>query len=155
METFSALVALCEGNPVFSSQRPFTRSFDALFDMSLNIQLSKQSRHRWFETPSISLWRHCYANVPNDSPILDNIICVSCHVDSLLTSLSAVHVIHVGLWPFGSHVLHEWIHLIHWNGSLYAHFLTEIPLNARCRLIWYLIGQEADRGSFLWGSLVR
>ena len=63
METFSALLALCEGNsPVtgeFPSQRPVTRSFDVFFDLRLYKWLSKQSRRRWFETPSRSLWRHC------------------------------------------------------------------------------------------------
>ena len=61
--TFSALLALCVGNwPVtgeFPSQRPMTRSFDVIFDLSLNKRLSKQSRRWWFETPSRSLWRHC------------------------------------------------------------------------------------------------
>ena len=63
MEAFSALLALCEGNPPvtgeFPSQRPVTWSFDVFFDLPLNKRLSKQSRHRWFETPSHSLWRHC------------------------------------------------------------------------------------------------
>ena len=40
METFSELLALCEGNsPVigeFPSQRPVTRSFDVYFDPRLN-----------------------------------------------------------------------------------------------------------------------
>ena len=39
METFSALLALCEGNsPVvgeFPAQRPVTRSFDVFFDLRL------------------------------------------------------------------------------------------------------------------------
>ena len=63
METFSALLALCEGNsPVtgeFSSQRPLTRNFDVFFDLRLNKWLNKSSRRRWFEMPSRSLWRHC------------------------------------------------------------------------------------------------
>ena len=63
METFSALLVLCAGNsPVtgeFPSQRPVTRSFDVFFDLRLNKQLSKQSRCRWFETPSRPLLRHC------------------------------------------------------------------------------------------------
>ena len=63
METFSALLALCAGNsPVtgeFTSQRPVTRSFDVFFYLHQNKRLSKQSRHRWFETPSHSLWRQC------------------------------------------------------------------------------------------------
>ena len=36
----------------FPSQRPVTRSFDVFFDLRLNKRLSKQSRRRWFETPS-------------------------------------------------------------------------------------------------------
>ena len=63
METFSALLALCEGNPSvtggFPSQRPVTRSFDVFFCARLNKRLSKQSRCWWFETPRRSLWRHC------------------------------------------------------------------------------------------------
>ena len=64
MEKFSALLAVCEGNsPVtgeFPSQRPVTRSFDVFFDLRLNKRLIRPSRRRWFETPSRSLWRHCY-----------------------------------------------------------------------------------------------
>ena len=45
METFSALLDLCEGNsPVtgeFPSQRPVTQSFDVFFDLHLNKRLSK------------------------------------------------------------------------------------------------------------------
>ena len=59
MKTFSALLALCEGKPpVFPSQSPVTWSFDVFFDLRLNKRLGKQSRRRWFETPSRSLWRH-------------------------------------------------------------------------------------------------
>ena len=63
METFSTLLALCAGNwPVtgeFASQRQVTRSFDVLFDLRRNKQLSKQFRRRWFETPSCPSLRHC------------------------------------------------------------------------------------------------
>ena len=63
METFSALLAVCEGNPSvtgeFPSQRPMTRSFDILFHLRQNKRLNKQSRRRLFETPSPSLWRYC------------------------------------------------------------------------------------------------
>ena len=62
-KNFFALLALCEGNsPVtgeFPSQRPMTRNFDVFFDLHLNKRLSKQSRRRWFETLSRSLWRQC------------------------------------------------------------------------------------------------
>ena len=63
MEIFFALLALCAGtSPVtgeITTQRPFKRSFDVFFYLSLNKRLTK---HPWgwlFETPSCSLWRHC------------------------------------------------------------------------------------------------
>ena len=63
MESFSALLALCEGNPPFTggfpSQRQVTRSFDVFFYLRLDKPFSNQSRRRWFEMPSRSLWRHC------------------------------------------------------------------------------------------------
>ena len=46
----------------FPSQRPVTRGFDVFFDLRLDKRLSKQSRRRWFETPSHPLWRHCNDN---------------------------------------------------------------------------------------------
>ena len=59
----SALLAFCEGNlPVtgeFPSQRPVTRFFAVCFTLRLNKRLSTQSRRRWFEAPSRSLWRQC------------------------------------------------------------------------------------------------
>ena len=74
METFSALLALYEMNPPvagrFLSQRPVTRGFDVSFDLRLNKRLRKQSRRRWFETPSRSLWRHCNALIKQ--------VCICC-----------------------------------------------------------------------------
>ena len=62
METFYAVLTLCEGNPPvrgrFTSQRPVTQSFEVFLDLRLNKWLSKQSNRRWSETPSCSLWRH-------------------------------------------------------------------------------------------------
>ena len=63
MKTFSALLALCKGNPPvtgeFPSQKPLRRSFDFLFDLRLNKRLSKPSIRRWFGTPSRSLtWKN-------------------------------------------------------------------------------------------------
>ena len=45
------------------SKRLVARKFDVFFDLRLNKRLSKQSRCRWFETPSRSLWRHCNDHV--------------------------------------------------------------------------------------------
>ena len=62
METFAALLALCEVNPPvtneFPSQMPVTRNFDVFFDLHLNKRISKHSRRRWFQLPSRSLWHH-------------------------------------------------------------------------------------------------
>ena len=38
-----------------------TQSFDVIFNLRQNKQLSKQSRTWWFETPSRPLWRHSNA----------------------------------------------------------------------------------------------
>ena len=54
METFSALLAICE----FPAQRPVTRSFDVFFDLRLNKRLSKQWWGWWFVTLSRPLLRH-------------------------------------------------------------------------------------------------
>ena len=66
METFSALLAICAGNPPvtgeFPAQRPVRRSLDVFFDLRLNKRLSKQSWGWWFEKLSRPLCRHCNAN---------------------------------------------------------------------------------------------
>ena len=59
IETFSVLLALCEGNPPIPLTKASAVKFGVFFDLRLNKQLSKQSRRRWFETPLRSLWRHC------------------------------------------------------------------------------------------------
>ena len=63
MKASPALLALSEGNPpvagALSWRWPLTPSFDVFFDLYPDKRLSKQSRCRWFETPSRSLWFHC------------------------------------------------------------------------------------------------
>ena len=52
---------LCGISPVtgeFPSQRPVTLSFYVFFDLGQNKRLSKQSKPRWFDMPSRSLWRN-------------------------------------------------------------------------------------------------
>ena len=84
METFSALLAHCEGNPPvtggFPSQRPVKQSFNIFFDLRLNKRLSKQSKRRWFETTSRPLWRHC--NV--------TLICTQCDQMETFSALLAL-----------------------------------------------------------------
>ena len=61
VETVSASLVLCEGNPPvtddFHSQRSVKRSFDVFFDVRPNKRLNKQSICRWFDTPWRSLQR--------------------------------------------------------------------------------------------------
>ena len=62
METYSALLDICEGSQPATgglpSQRPLTQGFDISYDLHLDKRLCKQSGRRWFETPARSLWRH-------------------------------------------------------------------------------------------------
>ena len=84
METFSALLAICEENPPitggFPSQRPVTRSSHAFFDLRLNKGLIKQARWRWFWTPSRLLWCH-YNGMDSWIPMMraSNVGSVSIH----------------------------------------------------------------------------
>ena len=65
MGTFSALLALCEGNPPVTGGFPSHHKGQGrgalMFSLicALNKLLSKHSWGWWFETPSRSLWRHC------------------------------------------------------------------------------------------------
>ena len=52
-----------------SVNSPHTDQWRGAFMFSLNKRLSKQSRRRWFETPSRSLRLHCYV-VPNSYPVI-------------------------------------------------------------------------------------
>ena len=83
METFSVLLALCEGNsPIiseFPSQRPM--SFDVFFDLHLNKCLSNQSRCRWFEMPSHPLWHHCNDNTLR---LIENVWCFADNIFKLI-----------------------------------------------------------------------
>ena len=74
------VTGFCAGNsPVTAGNSPVTGQFPShrqwrgalmfFFDLRLNKRLSKQSRRRWFETPSRSLWRHCNV-VPNSDPMI-------------------------------------------------------------------------------------
>ena len=79
METLSALLALCEGNPPVTGGFPLKRQWRGVvfFDLRLNKHLSKQSRCRWIETPSRSLWRHRNEKVWTR---LDNLLYLSPHL---------------------------------------------------------------------------
>ena len=63
METLSALMVICEGNPLvtgrFSAQRVSNVIFDVFFDVNPKRLLNKQWSYRWFATP----WRSCDVSV--------------------------------------------------------------------------------------------
>ena len=59
METFPALLALCEGIHQSSVNSPHKGQWRGALMFSLYKQLRKPSRRRWFEMPSRSLWCHC------------------------------------------------------------------------------------------------
>ena len=76
----------------FPSQRPVTRSFDVFFDLLSNKRFSKQSRRRWFETSSRSLWRHCNADSGKAETIdgyLSAILCIWLRLFQRLHKLKA------------------------------------------------------------------
>ena len=91
METFSALLALCEGNPPVTFTNGVTRSFYVFFNLCLSKRLNKESRRRWFETPSRSLWRHCNGSVslPPNIVVQKNCVASSFATKSILDILSS------------------------------------------------------------------
>ena len=117
METFSVLLALCDGSSPFTgeipTQRPVTRSSDVFFDLRLNKRLSKQLG--WFETPSRPLWRH--RNVPQ-------ILVSACHA------------------KFWSLVRHIWLppthNLFSGTRNVGPYCDTFRPLGHGTRLPWHL-----------------
>ena len=79
--------------PQTNNQRLVTGSFDVFFDLLLKRQLNKQSRRRWFETPSSSLWRSI-----NGMTILERIGLCSCYDMKMLSVLVAL-VRNIYRWP--------------------------------------------------------
>ena len=68
----SPSLPLCEGNHRSQVDSPHKGKWRkalmfSFFDLRLNKRLSKQSRRRWFETPSHPLWCHCNDQNPKIS----------------------------------------------------------------------------------------
>ena len=129
MDTFSALLALCERNPLatgeFPPQRPVTRSFAIFFDPRLNKRLSKELRRWWFKTPLGSLWRHCNGGV--------NL--VSARVAAALLCFSECQGFRIALcWRYPKYPTRSHGDVIKWNYfSCYCPFVREIhrsPVNS-------------------------
>ena len=62
METFSALLALCEGEPPGTVTNASDAELWCFFHLRPNKRLRKQLRRWWFEMPWGSVWRFCNAS---------------------------------------------------------------------------------------------
>ena len=97
MDTFSALLALCAGNSLvtseFPAQRPVTQSFDVSFDLHLIKRLSKWSWGWWFVTPPCSWWCHC-----NDILCVELISYLDCYTVLTWWLLDCQWEFRHGLW---------------------------------------------------------
>ena len=82
----------------FPTQRPVTRSFDVFFDLRLNKRLSKQPWGWWFETPSLSLWRHCYVWKTCQKQVSRT--GVSYYIPQYVWDVITCHCHWIGLHPF-------------------------------------------------------
>ena len=110
---------------------PVTRRFDVLFDLCLKKRLNEQSKHRLFETPSSSLWRHCSA--------LD-ILSFLCSVQrwpliipigSALTQVTAINAIDRAIyrtigWCLLSSPLRAYLYTLYRRIQLFPNFMTTI-----------------------------
>ena len=100
METFSPLLALCEGNPSvtsgFPNQRPVTWSFYIFFALRLSKRLSKHPRSRWFDRPWRLVWRHCNV-LPNFNKTQQRTNCVN--NSGVIIKLSYVYFLFYAIFP--------------------------------------------------------
>ena len=92
---------------------PVIRSFDVFFNLCLKKRLSKQSRRRWFETLSRSLWHHYNVAVNN-----------ICRNDmhhtlpfSLWCSLVCISSIFHVMTSWQQHSPHYWP-FVHWDNAI-------------------------------------
>ena len=154
METFSARLSLCEGNPLvtggFPSQRPVTRSFDVFFDHLHKRLRTKQSRLWWFESLSRSLWRHCNAFPRLVLCVEKPIINLSAHkLSSAIGSPTAAF--HHGLvkdglaagWLLAGHMrfstrltTQHLIAFMTWRNANYSEFLQLYFIEMCCINVW-------------------
>ena len=102
----------------FPSHRPVTRSFDVFFDLRLNKRLSKQSRRRWFETPSSSLWRHCNV-VPGSRGIFRRSTRHSCPTGQIGGGGGGVRALW-NEWPQIWHTALSWLPFLEINYILHS-----------------------------------
>ena len=119
METFSVLLAICEGilplTGEFPSQRPVTLSFDVFFHMHLNKWLNKQSWGWWFEMPSCSLWRQCNA-IPSWVSCGVSFVSIFEENYSLIKRFVDSHNSHLMACPWGPNMeCFQWVQIFIWQ----------------------------------------
>ena len=133
MGTFSALLALCAGNSLSPVNSPHKGQWHGALMFSLICDWtngkSKQSRRRWFETRSCSLWRHCNAHFQRD----ENLIL------SYFIFWSSEQILRMP-WQHRSHVSYTSyakIIVIGWHKSAPAKFKSEqIELLKKFKFLW-------------------
>ena len=97
-----------------------TRSFDVFFDLRLNKRLSKQPWGWWFETQSLSLWRHC-----NDSQ------CICCTVARITLRVhSDSDNATIGFWC--QHTLRLNYHLLQMTAATWYHWIGFVTVLSLC-----------------------
>ena len=122
------------------------RNFDVFFDLHLSKRLSKQSRRRWFETPSHSLWCHCnvtldisgtFSGTPRN--IQGNLDRYEEHTENAADKLILIqgcefqklHLL-ISLW----HLVHITLYIL----NIYAKYIYKLNYNifVRCQCGWGL-----------------
>ena len=120
-----------------TSQRPMTRNFNVSFDLRLNKRLSKQSRRRWFETPSRSLLRHCNVDPDGDPSPLEHLFLVwfRTHPENFRKSVNISW-----LWPGDAILCHRtWSALVQVMASCLMalnHYLKQYWLTMNM-ILWF------------------
>ena len=123
----------------FPTQRPVTRSFDVFFDLRLNKRLSKQPWSWWFETQSLSLWRHC-----NDSQ------CICCTVALFALQIhSNSDSAMIGFWCH--HTLTLNYHLLQMTAATWYYWIGFVAVLSLCFRKSGVNGPLARCWPFVWG----
>ena len=155
METFSLLLALCEGNPLvtagFPSQRPVMQSFDVFFDLCLNKWLSKQSRCWWFEMPLHLLWRHCFYWLYTwrcaENNLQNNLYFIMWWIISWWTTKLLCPV--MGIWLISYHAILLWYKVSKGIRGNYN------PMRCLCCHYWVRFSLVVWKNIITWGTLIR
>ena len=93
-------VQVIHRSPVNSPhKRPVRWSFGVFFHLRLNKRMSKQSRRRWFGTPSRSLWYQCYDNINRFQIMFAFILIVLIQLSHKYSQATVVQLLQHMPWP--------------------------------------------------------